>query len=183
MSRLGHFGRFGNQVFQYAFGRLYAARHGLRYQAPQWAGSELFGHNDPPITDLGLQMLFEPENNSILTRLPQPVVNVDLLGYFQYHTSYYAPQQAAFRDLYRPPPRWRAPLDDAIARACVTGTGHLSLCTCVAAIVVRAGSLLPRLTGIGGGSPRIGQVGTGRYFISPATHLTKSFVILLSITQ
>jgi hypothetical protein len=127
-------------------------------------------------------MLFEPENNSILTHLPQPVVNVDLLGYFQYHTSYYAPQQAAFRDLYRPLPRWRAPLDDAIARV-RDRDGTLVACTCVAAILVRAGSLLPRLTGIGSGSPRIGQVGTGPYFISPATHLTKSFVILLSITQ
>lgn len=116
MSRLGQFGRFGNQVFQYAFLRLYAARHGLLYQAPQWAGSALFGHDDPPITNPGFPKLFESEHHSILNSLSQPVVNVDLVEYFQYHTSHYAPQKAAFRDLFRPLDRWRAPLDDAIER-------------------------------------------------------------------
>jgi len=114
MSRLGRFGRFGNQVFQYAFLRLYAAEHGLRYEVPRWVGSDLFGHDDPPVSDMQLPEFFEPESRSILSRIPNPVLNVDISGYFQYHTSYFAPRKDEFRRLFRPLPRWQGPLDNAI---------------------------------------------------------------------
>jgi hypothetical protein len=60
MSALGKFGRFGNQLFQYAFLRICAqqsggrggtqgGKGGARVECPPWIGQVLFGHNDPPI--------------------------------------------------------------------------------------------------------------------------------------
>lgn len=44
-------GRFGNQLFQYAFARAYAEKHGFDFQCDPWLGSELFkGSQDKRIT-------------------------------------------------------------------------------------------------------------------------------------
>ena len=51
MSRLGTHGQWGNQLIQYAFTRVYARRHHLRYQVPEWGGQYLYGFADPPITE------------------------------------------------------------------------------------------------------------------------------------
>lgn len=44
MSTLGRNGRFGNQVFQYAFLRIYAHRHGLEVRVPEWIDHAALGH-------------------------------------------------------------------------------------------------------------------------------------------
>lgn len=49
-SSLGAIGRFGNQVFQYAFAALYADRHGLALETPDWIGRRLFGRRDLPLS-------------------------------------------------------------------------------------------------------------------------------------
>lgn len=51
MSSLGKDGRFGNQIIQYAFVRLYAHVHGLGWEVPDWIGRDLFGLDDPYITE------------------------------------------------------------------------------------------------------------------------------------
>jgi protein subunit release factor A len=44
MSSIGKLGRFGNQLFQYAFLRICAERSGARIECPPWVGQALFGH-------------------------------------------------------------------------------------------------------------------------------------------
>jgi hypothetical protein len=39
-------GRFGNQLFQYAFARAYAEKHGHEFCCPHWIGDDLFELND-----------------------------------------------------------------------------------------------------------------------------------------
>jgi hypothetical protein len=46
MSSLGNNGRFANQLFQYAFMKLYALRHGVKMAIPDWQGRKLFGLKD-----------------------------------------------------------------------------------------------------------------------------------------
>jgi hypothetical protein len=50
MSSLGRLGRFGNQIFQYAFLRICANESGARVECPPWIGQKLFGHADAPIS-------------------------------------------------------------------------------------------------------------------------------------
>lgn len=113
-SRLGRCGRWGNQVFQYAFVRAYAKKYGLEYQVPPWIGQVLMGHQDPPITvplpayrevyacDGGGNLA--PGRNRLWAFPVAPngseVVGRDFQGYAQFHTSYYAPQREYLQDLF-----------------------------------------------------------------------------------
>lgn len=45
-NELGRYGRFGNQLFQYAFLRTTARRLGVKFFCPPWAGDEIFQLND-----------------------------------------------------------------------------------------------------------------------------------------
>jgi hypothetical protein len=47
--RLGHFGRFGNQLFQYAGTRLYAELNGFDWAFPPWIGDRLFNLPHKPL--------------------------------------------------------------------------------------------------------------------------------------
>jgi len=50
-SCLGHLGRFGNQLFQYAAARGYARKIGATLETPSWVGQTLFKDiNDPPLS-------------------------------------------------------------------------------------------------------------------------------------
>lgn len=77
-SYLGKFGRFGNQLFQYAFARSYAEMIGAKFEVPDWIGRRLF---------VGLE-----DDDYISCTLPYTEVdtfewgcsNIDLLGYFQF---------------------------------------------------------------------------------------------------
>jgi len=51
MSSIGQLGRFGNQLFQYAFLRICAKESGARVECPPWIGQSLFGHQDATITN------------------------------------------------------------------------------------------------------------------------------------
>ena len=44
MSTIGNNGRFANQLFQYAFLRIYAENHNLRIATSPWIGQTIFGH-------------------------------------------------------------------------------------------------------------------------------------------
>jgi len=104
MSTLGANGRFANQIFQYAFLRLYALKHELRIETPSWIGQILFGHSDPPISR-NLPMVVEKSDNLIEARssfASQTYTNVDIWGYFQYHSSFYSPYKRFFRSLFKP---------------------------------------------------------------------------------
>ena len=74
ISCLGRCGRFGNQLFQYAFARAYAEKYNATLQTPPWLGQQLFKLSDPPIS----QKL--PGNGMDVVKWGQ--VNIDLAGYF-----------------------------------------------------------------------------------------------------
>ena len=45
-SKLGEYGRFGNQLFQYAFLRTQAKKLGVKFYCPKWIGDKIFDLND-----------------------------------------------------------------------------------------------------------------------------------------
>jgi FkbM family methyltransferase len=146
MSTLGKNGRFANQIFQYAFLKIYAKEHNLRVETPQWIGQYLFGHKDPPIG----QQLFvfaEPSSKIAEARIPNAkkiLKSVDFWGYFQYHTKYYAPHQEVFQSLFKPVPEVEAKMSKAL------------------------GSLRSRGKTLVGLHLRRGDYGYGCFFIAPS---------------
>ena len=99
-SRLGIYGRFANQIFQYGFLRSYAARHDLEVRTPPWIGRYLFDLDDPlPIGD----SLAVGENEYAWQAMlgGTPVAhrsNLDFnSGYFVSDTSCFTPYRALWR--------------------------------------------------------------------------------------
>ncbi|HTL87797.1 MAG TPA: alpha-1,2-fucosyltransferase [Leptolyngbya sp.] len=140
MSSLGKLGRFGNQLFQYAFLRICALQSNARVECPNWIGQSLFGRLDAPILqrlppaieqlDSG-ESLFDafPEFIPYLEKiagapsvrvgveaLEQGLSDVDLWGFFQVHTRFLQPHQAFFRSLFQPVPDLRATLEIGLAQ-------------------------------------------------------------------
>jgi hypothetical protein len=124
MSCLGRQGRFGNQVFQYAFLRTYAKRYGLAYQCPRWIGQQLFGHNDPLLADTlptyhERRIPYKYPEAALSETLPpdgDEVRGHDYLGYAQPHTRYYRPDREFIRGLFQLAPEKRQRLDGAFSR-------------------------------------------------------------------
>ena len=107
MSSLGATGRFANQIFQYAFLRIYAKEYDLAIETPKWIGQYLFGHNDEPISRELPQVRVEGSAadllaDALISKTEPPFANVDFSGYFQFHTRYYAPHKEYFRSLFQP---------------------------------------------------------------------------------
>lgn len=126
MSSLGKLGRFGNQLFQYAFLKICAKRSNSQVECPPWIGQTLFGHKDPPIScllppavenrELG-ESLFDviPEFIPYIEKLAgakssrigaealaDGLENVNLYGFFQIHTRFLEPHKDYFRSLFQP---------------------------------------------------------------------------------
>src|ERR1700722_1371910 len=115
MSTLGVNGRFGNQLFQYGFLRLFAQDHGMESQTPPWIGQSLFGHRDRFGPDpLPLWCEQDGEMPADMRRCGPRPAGHELWGYFQHHTSFCKSRQFEFRSLFRPLEHIRAPLDEAI---------------------------------------------------------------------
>lgn len=138
ISSLGQLGRFGNQLFQYAFLRICAKKSGARVECPPWIGQTLFGHNDPPISkrlppaierkEMG-ETLFDviPELIPYLEKLANAkscrigtealdlgLVNVDLWGFFQVNTQLLEPHKDYFRSLFQPVSNLKYALDEGL---------------------------------------------------------------------
>ena len=109
MRKFGSMGRFGNQLFQYMFIRLYAQRYGLRYELPPWVGDLLFGFwaSDNPVR-ANLPQYTEQYTGGPPNRLdagypvpPGPeVCGHDFHGWAQYHTSYYRPYRQEIKRMF-----------------------------------------------------------------------------------
>ncbi|MGB6354281.1 MAG: alpha-1,2-fucosyltransferase [Steroidobacteraceae bacterium] len=118
MTSLGANGRFGNQLLQYGFLRLYAAKHGLVAETPDWIGRYVFGCNDPGIS-AALPVVGENAVDlpaALRGDLDSPPRNCDLQGYFCGDTRRWGPVAAEFRRLYEPVPAIRHELDAALSR-------------------------------------------------------------------
>lgn len=111
MKKLGRHGRFANQIFQYAYLRITSKGS---YQCPPWIGQTLFGHDDPPVTldlyKVKEEHVYDYEDSHIAGQ-----DNIDLTGYFQYHTSWY-PGQDYFRSLFSPVPSVRSAVEGTIQK-------------------------------------------------------------------
>ncbi len=119
MRSLGRNGRFSNQLVQYAFLKTYAKEHDLEVQVPRWIGNYLFGCRDARIrSELpGFVELHDKDpSKMMIPRLAEPLRNVDLKGFFQYPSRYYAPHKDYIRSLFVPVPRIASKLEQAVAR-------------------------------------------------------------------
>jgi len=117
MTTLGGNGRFGNQLLQYAFVKLYAERHELTLEVPDWIGRDLFDFDDPqpsvalPIVDDGKVDLF-----ASLQGKAEILRNVNVRGYFAGETRGWMGFEEGFRKLYTPGRRVRPLLEAALGR-------------------------------------------------------------------
>ena len=138
MSSIGNLGRFGNQLFQYAFLRICAEKSGAQVECPPWIGQNLFGHNDAPISkrlppaierrDVGGNLFDDvPEFIPYLEKLADAkssrvgadaiaygLVNVDLWGFFQVPTRFLKPHKEYFRSLFQPVSDLKSVLEDGL---------------------------------------------------------------------
>jgi len=118
MTTLGQNGRFGNQLFQYCFLRIYGEIHNLRVEVPDWVGRWLFDLNDPyPGLPLPRLETTVPQIAAALDPDSAPTLSGhDLFGYGQCHTRHFRTHQARFRALLRPGVRVRGPVTRAFER-------------------------------------------------------------------
>jgi hypothetical protein len=129
VSQLGRMGRFGNAVFQYMFAKTYARRFGMQFECPSWVGNYLFAANDLPLAHrfpIFREKDSHGRDDALIPAQAKPLVHRDIQGYFQYHTHYYAPDQAFLRDVFQPAPHLRRRLDlgwERIARRGKTAVG------------------------------------------------------------
>lgn len=85
---LGHYGRFGNQLFQYAFLRTTARRLGVKFFCPEWAGDKIFLLNDENERDAipgptGKEYRQPLGNGGFIDSALRIEDGTDILGYFQ----------------------------------------------------------------------------------------------------
>ena len=123
MSSLGHDGRFANQIFQYAFLRDYARKHGLDYETSSWPGQYLFGHKDNPIS-VKLPQIKEKTpfaEGTFDINSGQCLSNVDIGGYFQYDISWAQQEIDFFRSLFRPVDSIRNEMEKGLAKLRLKG--------------------------------------------------------------
>ena len=107
VSILGRHGRFANQIFQYAFLKVYAFKHDLRAETPNWIGEYLFGCKDAKISNsqslrVVTEKMDQVTGSRYIPNLDKPFKNVDFKGYFQFHSRYYSPYKDYFRSLFQP---------------------------------------------------------------------------------
>lgn len=114
MPLLGQMGRFGNQIFQYMFLRCYARQWNMLPVGGSWIGNELFCLPPAPNLSAPMDHRFEEvtehdRNNTLIPHRPERLPgNVDVAGYFQYHTSYYYPHKEFIQKLFTPGPEYLA---------------------------------------------------------------------------
>ncbi len=124
MSTIGENGRFANQIFQYAFLKIYAKNHNLRIATSSWIGQTLFGLHDPDIRHEAYQFpivtdLDNSDEEMAIALLPNSdplYLNVDFVGYFQYHTKYYSAYKDLWRSLFQPIPEIASQMELALDR-------------------------------------------------------------------
>lgn len=99
ISCLGNFGRFGNQLFQYAFAKAYAEKYNAILEIPHnWIGRKLFNINDPFIKN--------PLSKTALDSIPFGEVNIDLFGYFQFKECYDLYSKQDVRNWFKFQDKW-----------------------------------------------------------------------------
>jgi hypothetical protein len=74
-------GRFGNQLFQYAFLRICAQNRGARIECSPWIGQTLFGHDDAPIAErLPRAIEYKELGECLFDRIPEFIPHLEKLA-------------------------------------------------------------------------------------------------------
>jgi len=99
MTTLGTYGRFGNQLFQYAALRAYARKYNLRLEIPEnWTGRKIFaGCDETPISETPREQKIIESETPIW--MDDSLKNCDIKGYLQYHTRFH--DKDYFRSLFK----------------------------------------------------------------------------------
>jgi FkbM family methyltransferase len=102
MSCLGQHGRFGNQILQYAYLRLYAEACGADAETGDWIGRDLLALDDPVIAR-ALPQLSEQSfpAAAAIAGGGQARANVDLVGFFAFNTAGYSHRRQWLQQLFR----------------------------------------------------------------------------------
>lgn len=99
ISCLGKLGRFGNSLYQYAFARAYAEKHGAVLETNNWIGRKLFKDiNDPLIT--------KQLPRTIKGGIPWGRTEIDFYGYYQSQECLNILNAAKVRDWYTFKDKW-----------------------------------------------------------------------------
>jgi hypothetical protein len=130
MSTLGRNGRFGNQLFQYFFLDLIARRTGGVVETPPWIGEELFSlPSRRPTAGAPRRIRQDPDDpdpEAVFSQI-DGCDDIDLWGYFQFHTRHLAPHRDRFRALFSPRPALARALDRGLARLAQRGRTLVAL--------------------------------------------------------
>lgn len=129
MSTLGSYGQFGNQLFQYAFMKLYGLRGNCRVQTSPWIGNTLYGIADEPCTP-GLPRQIFTEFTGVertLWYLDEPPSNLEFVGFFQELPESWRLHRRLFRRLFSPLSRIGDPVDAWLRDAAPPGTTLVGL--------------------------------------------------------
>lgn len=129
MSNFGNNAGFANQLFQYAFLKLYGLRHNAAVETPDWVGEKIFGLAHRRI-GRALSMWKGDEwsvRDLELWTMAKPPVNVDFWGYYQNVPDCWRAHHDFLRRLYRPLDPWRAPVEHWLARHLPAGATLVAL--------------------------------------------------------
>lgn len=119
MRCLGSLGRFGNQLWQYLFLRMYGLRNGLIIKVPEWEGELVFGCSDArPENDNGYELpvfLVEGDDDLELWEIDDAPRNVDFKGFFQQVPQQWRVHQQFIRRTLTPRNGWKGAVERANA--------------------------------------------------------------------
>ena len=105
-----NFGRFGNQIYQYLFLKVYALKHGLEVRTRPWDGNFFYNLNDskpllhlPIVSDMGWSPSDYDENltKSYNDSSIAPFNSNDIRGYFLFHNSQHKNNKEFIRSLFK----------------------------------------------------------------------------------
>lgn len=118
MTNLGLNAGFANQLFQYAFLKLYGLRHNAAVETPPWIGEAIY--DIPPHRISRRRRRVKGDEWSVrdlsLWDEDRPPVDVDFSGYYQNIPACWLPHRSYLRRLFEPLPAWRAPVERWLAR-------------------------------------------------------------------
>ncbi len=116
MRSLGQNGRFGNQLLQYGFVRLYAQQHNLVAEFPDWIGRDIFDFDDafpsakfPTVNEADTDL-----SGSLQGRTGQVFAGRDIEGYFCGNTKEWSEWRSQFCTLFAPGQKIRGILGQAL---------------------------------------------------------------------
>jgi hypothetical protein len=114
MSELTNAAGFANQLFRYAYVKLYALRHDLTPAFPEWEGTRLYGLEDESSAHLTFRRLTFPgfmDHHRLMWDEHDPPIDIDLDGYFQEIPACWGRQRRLLRHLFQLAPEQQNSID------------------------------------------------------------------------